>query len=107
MASSGMDHAINVLGWRLDPWLARHPISPRGPSARRRNIMADRAPFLSAAYSAYHHRERPAEDEELTRVGPGTPGGEYLRRFWQPIIVAQELRDLPRRLRILGEDLVV
>jgi phenylpropionate dioxygenase-like ring-hydroxylating dioxygenase large terminal subunit len=48
----------------------------------------------------------PREDEELTRVGPGTPGGEYLRRFWQPILLSQELQDLPRRIRILGEDLV-
>jgi nitrite reductase/ring-hydroxylating ferredoxin subunit len=69
--------------------------------------MAERAPFLNRAYSAYHHRERPAEDEELTRVGPGTPCGEYLRRFWQPIILSSELGELPRRVRILGEDLVV
>ena len=69
--------------------------------------MAARLPFLDTAYGAYHHRERPAEDEELTRVGPGTPCGEYLRRFWQPIILSEELHDLPRRLRILGEDLVV
>src|SRR6201995_543778 len=69
--------------------------------------MADRAPFLSTAYGAYHHRERPADDEELPRGGPGTPCGEYLRRFWQPVILSDELRDLPRRLRIMGEDLVV
>ena len=68
--------------------------------------MAERAPFLNTAYGAYHHRERPADDEELTRVGPGTPCGEYLRRFWQPVILSEELRDLPRRLRIMGEDLV-
>jgi len=68
--------------------------------------MNERAPFLNRAYSAYHHRERPAEDEELTRVGPGTPCGEYLRRFWQPIVLGSELGELPRRLRILGEDLV-
>ncbi len=68
--------------------------------------MAERASFLTGAYSAYHHRERPAEDEELTRVGPDTPCGEYLRRFWQPVILSNELADLPRRLRILGEDLV-
>jgi len=68
--------------------------------------MAKRAPFLSTAYSAYHHRERPKEDEELTRVGPGTPCGEYLRRFWQPVILASGLKDLPVKLRILGEDLV-
>lgn len=68
--------------------------------------MATRVPFLHTAYSAYHHRERPQEDEELIHVGPGTPCGEYLRRFWQPIITSEELQDLPRRLRILGEDLV-
>ncbi len=69
--------------------------------------MVERAPFLNAAYSAYNHRGLPAEDEEMTRVGPDTPCGEYLRRFWQPIILANELGDLPKRLRILGEDLVV
>ena len=65
-----------------------------------------KAPFLSTAYSAYHHRGRPAEDLELSRVGPGTPCGEYLRRFWQPVVLSEDVRDLPKRLRILGEDLV-
>ena len=68
--------------------------------------MSERASFLNRSYGAYYHRERPPEDEELTRVGPGTPCGEYLRRFWQPVIQASELGDVPRRLRILGEDLV-
>jgi phenylpropionate dioxygenase-like ring-hydroxylating dioxygenase large terminal subunit len=68
--------------------------------------MAVRAPFLNTTYSAYHHRDRPTEDEELAHVGPGTPCGEYLRRFWQPVILTSELGDLPRRVRILGEDLV-
>jgi phenylpropionate dioxygenase-like ring-hydroxylating dioxygenase large terminal subunit len=69
--------------------------------------MVERAPFLNAAYSAYHHRGLPADDQELTRVGPNTPCGEYLRRFWQPVILAKELGDLPRRIRILGEDLII
>jgi phenylpropionate dioxygenase-like ring-hydroxylating dioxygenase large terminal subunit len=69
--------------------------------------MAARMPFLSKPYSAYYHRGMPPEDEELTRVGPGTPCGEYMRRFWQPVILASELGDLPVKLRILGEDLVV
>jgi phenylpropionate dioxygenase-like ring-hydroxylating dioxygenase large terminal subunit len=69
--------------------------------------MVERSPFLTSQYSAYHHRGLPAEDTEMTRVGPDTPCGEYLRRFWQPIILTSELRDLPRRIRILGEDLIV
>ena len=48
------------------------------------------------------------ENEIVTRVGPGTPAGELLRRYWHPIAVAAELNEKPlRRLRILGEDLVL
>ena len=35
--------------------------------------MAERVPFLNTAYRAYHHRERPEEDAELTHVGQGRP----------------------------------
>src|SRR5262247_4300142 len=68
--------------------------------------MAERVPFLNTAYRAYHHRERPEEEAELTHVGPGTPCGEYMRRFWQPICFSDELGDLPHRVKILGEELV-
>ena len=63
--------------------------------------------FLNQTYGAYHHRDIPKEDEELTHVGPGTPCGEYVRRFWQPVSLSSELKDLPKAIRILGEDLVV
>lgn len=46
--------------------------------------------------------------ETLTRVGPGTPMGELLRRYWMPIGASCELPSgsvVPRRL--LGEDLVL
>lgn len=58
-------------------------------------------------YTGYLSRTVGEPDAELTRVGPGTPCGEWLRRSWQPIAMAAEVRDLPVRLRILGEDLVV
>ena len=48
----------------------------------------------------------PKEDETLTHVGPGTPMGELLRRYWQPVALSSELGDLAMRVRILGEDLV-
>jgi phenylpropionate dioxygenase-like ring-hydroxylating dioxygenase large terminal subunit len=69
--------------------------------------MPKKAGFLKTEYGAYFHRVTPSEDAELTHVGPGTPCGEYLRRFWQPVAFSHELRDLPLRVRILGEDLVV
>jgi nitrite reductase/ring-hydroxylating ferredoxin subunit len=68
--------------------------------------MATRAPFLKARYSGYHHRQVPQEDTELTHVGPDTPCGEYMRRFWQPICYSDDLKDLPLAIKILGEELV-
>jgi len=47
------------------------------------------------------------ENELLTRVAPGTPCGELLRRYWQPICFASQLTDdrPKRRVRLLGENL--
>lgn len=49
------------------------------------------------------------ENDYLTRVGPGTPCGELLRRYWQPVCHAAELTpdDPARPVKILGEELVV
>lgn len=50
------------------------------------------------------------EDSELlTRTGPGTPGGEMLRRYWQPVALAEELPAgaAPLAVRILSEDLTL
>jgi 5,5'-dehydrodivanillate O-demethylase len=50
----------------------------------------------------------PAMNERLTRVGPGTPCGELLRRYWIPVAPAAQLLENPvRKVRILGEDLVL
>jgi phenylpropionate dioxygenase-like ring-hydroxylating dioxygenase large terminal subunit len=68
--------------------------------------MASQSSFLSTRFGGYFHRDVPQEDTELTHVGPGTPCGEYLRRYWQPVCFADELQDLPLRVKLLGEDLV-
>ncbi|MGH7772760.1 MAG: Rieske 2Fe-2S domain-containing protein [Candidatus Binatia bacterium] len=48
-------------------------------------------------------------NEMLTRVGPCTPCGELLRRFWHPVALAAEVTEArpKKRVRILGEDLVL
>ena len=50
-----------------------------------------------------------AENDLLTKVGPGQPAGELLRRYWLPVAVAKELTaENPTQLvRILGENLVL
>jgi 5,5'-dehydrodivanillate O-demethylase len=47
-------------------------------------------------------------DDDLVHVGPGTPAGEWLRRFWHPIACSDDLPpEQPRPIRILGEDLTL
>ena len=48
------------------------------------------------------------ENEQLTRVGPGTPMGEFLRRYWHPIAASIELKEHPiKAVKLLGESLVL
>ncbi|HEX7053055.1 MAG TPA: aromatic ring-hydroxylating dioxygenase subunit alpha [Burkholderiales bacterium] len=59
------------------------------------------------AYRGYQRALTGEPDRYLCQVGRGTPGGEYLRRFWHPVAFVDELKDVPVRIKILGEDLVV
>ena len=86
---------------------AKRPPRRTPPIWRGRATMATRAPFLTTRFGGYYHRDVPQEDTELTHVGPGTPCGEYLRRFWQPIALPTTCATCPLRVTILGEDLVV
>jgi phthalate 4,5-dioxygenase oxygenase subunit len=48
------------------------------------------------------------ENNLLTRTGPGTPCGELMRRYWQPVALSEELADKdPLKLAIMGEELVL
>ena len=65
---------------------------------------------MSTRPAPYRGYEIPVEgqpDIEMVQGGRGTPGGEYLRRFWQPVAYQHEIREAPLRVKILGEELVV
>src|ERR1041385_5611516 len=49
------------------------------------------------------------ENQLITQIGPGTPGGELLRRYWQPAALSKALPvgGAPRPIGLLGEDLVL
>jgi nitrite reductase/ring-hydroxylating ferredoxin subunit len=44
---------------------------------------------------------------ELAQVGPGTPYGEVLRRYWHPVAKVEDATTRPISLRVLGEELVL
>ncbi len=47
-------------------------------------------------------------NEKLTRVGPGTPMGELMRRYWHPVATSQDIKDNPvKAVTILGEHLTL
>ncbi len=46
-------------------------------------------------------------DEFLTLVEPGTPCGEFMRRYWHPVGVSSKVTTDPKRVRILGENLIL
>jgi phenylpropionate dioxygenase-like ring-hydroxylating dioxygenase large terminal subunit len=58
---------------------------------------------LGTAYG----RPESTYDRELIEVGPGTPCGEWMRRYWHPVALSANVVPTPQNVRILGEDLIV
>lgn len=49
------------------------------------------------------------ENQKMTETGPGTPAGDWMRQYWQPVALTEELAG-PRpvvTVKLLGEDLVL
>jgi 5,5'-dehydrodivanillate O-demethylase len=49
------------------------------------------------------------ENEMMTRVGPGTPAGEMLRRYWWPVGFSEEIKEKSRpvKIKLLCEEFVL
>ncbi len=49
------------------------------------------------------------QNERITRVGPGTPLGEFMRRYWHPVGMSAEVEagGRPHAVKVLGEELTL
>jgi len=49
------------------------------------------------------------QNQLICRVGPGTPGGEFLRRYWQAVAFSSDVQPggQPKAITIMGEELVL
>ena len=78
---------------------------------RREEIVSDHSEqnrdFHKQGFQGYRQVSHAVADAELTHVGPSTPCGEYMRRYWQPVAMSSELTDLPMLVGVLGETLVL
>ncbi len=63
--------------------------------------------IIQEDFRGYKQSVIPKIDEVLVRTNPKTPCGEYLRRYWHPIALSSEVSEVPKEIRILGEDLVI
>src|SRR5665213_3886757 len=72
-------------------------------------ILADMGTEAAAAIDTgtAYGRKSGHHDPVITEVGPGTPCGEFMRRYWQPLALSTDATATPMELRILGEDLVL
>src|SRR5689334_6990545 len=71
-------------------------VAPDGHEARCPKDRAKGGRMLSAA-----------QNDRLTQVGPETPMGELMRRYWHPFAAIAELDEAPiKPVRLLGENLV-
>ena len=58
-------------------------------------------------FRGYNQAITPGVDEILSYTNPKTVCGEYLRRYWHPVALTSEISQIPKEIRILGEDLVI
>ena len=63
--------------------------------------------FIGEDFRGYKQSTVPKIDEVLARTDSKTACGEYLRRYWHPVALTSEVSEIPREIRILGEDLVI
>ena len=69
--------------------------------------MSDSSAGSPASEGSAYGRPAQQSNKLLTEVGPGTPCGELMRRYWHPIGLSAKLGELPRKVRVLGEDLIL
>ena len=58
-------------------------------------------------YKGYVQAKSLGYDQQISHTDYGTPGGEYLRRYWHPVALTAEVKTTPLQIKILGEDLII
>ena len=70
--------------------------------------MASREEYMPRDFEGSAYSRRPGTyQKDLVEVGRGTPMGELMRRYWHPVGLSSHATDIPREVRVLGEDLIL
>src|SRR5207248_6029662 len=105
------DHRHRSPFWRFDRYFVPERLGPRTRERGLLSLTVNRR--IIAFWPKVERKEPPMltreENELVTRVGPGTPMGDVLRRYWIPALMSRELPEAdcpPVRVKLLGEKLV-
>ena len=52
-------------------------------------------------YKGYDLAKPVGYDKEISHTNFGTPGGEYLRRYWHPVALSSEVSTVPLQIKFL------
>jgi phenylpropionate dioxygenase-like ring-hydroxylating dioxygenase large terminal subunit len=63
--------------------------------------------MTAADIGSAYARRTPTYNAKLTEVRRGTPMGELLRRYWHPVGMSADAGNLPRPVKVLGEELIL
>ena len=69
--------------------------------------MSTTRPLPEAILGTAYRMPEPTFDRDITEVGPRTPAGEFMRRYWHPVALSANVEFVPQKVRVLGEDLVL
>ena len=58
-------------------------------------------------FRGYKQAVKPDYDHLISHTDSGTPGGEYMRRYWHPVALSSDVTNVPLEIKILGEELVI
>src|SRR5687768_18079000 len=95
----GEGHLLRALVGALPPRRAR----------RSGAVLLQRHPGDEGAVPLPRGMISEEQNELMTRIGPGTPAGKLLRRYWQPVALVDGMQgERPvKAVRVFGEDLVL
>lgn len=68
---------------------------------------AIKGPSANTDRGTAYGRKPSTYDATITEVGPGTPLGEFMRRYWHPIAVSENVGNRPQKVQLLGEELIL
>ncbi len=70
------------------------------------------ATYVNSGFERFFSTKKTVKRKRLTlsdlaHVGPGTPAGEWFRRYWLVVSTVADVHEIPKAVKVLGEELAL